>query len=123
MMRWLVVTFLTLFLVACDDDGTDQAAQDIAPTGTMDMTEESDTSAASAEVKIDDVEEFLSGLDISRRRNIERVVSPQGIEAWLVRETAVPIIALEIGFKGGARRDPQDKEGLAHMLSGLLDEG
>jgi len=123
MTRLLVVTFVTLFLVSCDDGGMDQAAQDTASTGTMDMTEVSDTSDTSTEVESDDVEKFLSGLNVGARMNIQRVVSAQGIEAWLVHESAVPVIAVEIGFKGGARRDPQGKEGLAYMLSGLLDEG
>jgi zinc protease len=54
---------------------------------------------------------------------IERVSSPGGIEAWLVQDHANPIIAVEIGFKGGAAVDPAGKSGLAEMVSGLLDEG
>ena len=55
--------------------------------------------------------------------NIERVVSPGGIEAWLVREPAVPLIALDFAFAGGADEDPTDKPGLASMVAGLIDEG
>jgi zinc protease len=54
---------------------------------------------------------------------IERVTSPGGIEAWLVEDHANPIIALEVGFKGGSALDPAGKTGLAEMVSGLLDEG
>ncbi len=54
---------------------------------------------------------------------IERVVSPSGIEAWLVREPATPLIAIDFAFRGGADEDPADKSGLAHMLADLLDEG
>ena len=32
---------------------------------------------------------------------IERVVSPGGIEAWLVHEPAVPLIAVDFAFAGG----------------------
>ncbi|MEP0324337.1 M16 family metallopeptidase [Bauldia litoralis] len=55
--------------------------------------------------------------------NIERVVSPKGIVAWLVQEDAVPLIAMSFAFDGGASQDPADKPGVANLLSGLLDEG
>ena len=34
---------------------------------------------------------------------IERVTSPGGIEAWLVREPSLPLIAMEFAFHGGSR--------------------
>ncbi|CAA7619514.1 Uncharacterized zinc protease-like protein y4wB [Magnetospirillum sp. LM-5] len=52
---------------------------------------------------------------------VERVVSPGGIEAWLVQDHANPILAVEIAFAGGAAIDA--KPGTAHMMSALLDEG
>ena len=54
---------------------------------------------------------------------IERVVSPSGIEAWLVHEPAVPLIAVDFAFVGGAVQDPAGKEGTASMVASLLDEG
>src|SRR5262249_18358738 len=48
---------------------------------------------------------------------------PAGIEAWLVREPATPLIALEFAFRGAANEDPADKAGLAQMTADLLDEG
>jgi zinc protease len=54
---------------------------------------------------------------------IERVVSPSGIEAWLVREPATPLIALDFAFRGGADEDPAEKPGVANMAADLLDEG
>jgi zinc protease len=54
---------------------------------------------------------------------IERVVSPGGIEAWLVRQETVPLISMEFAFAGGASQDPADKSGVANMVSSLLDEG
>ena len=54
---------------------------------------------------------------------IERVVSEGGIEAWLVEDHSVPIIAVSVAFDGGAALDPAGKEGLAEMVSSLLDEG
>ena len=54
---------------------------------------------------------------------MQRVVSPKGIEAWLVEEHAIPIISLRFAFRGGAALDPEGKEGLARLVSNLLDEG
>ena len=54
---------------------------------------------------------------------VERVVSPGGIEAWLVRDRTVPVTAIEFSFHGGSALDPKGKEGLANLVSGLLDEG
>jgi zinc protease len=54
---------------------------------------------------------------------IQRVVSPGGIEAWLVQEPSVPLIALDFAFRGGANQDPVDKPGAATMAAALLDEG
>jgi zinc protease len=54
---------------------------------------------------------------------IERVVSPGGIEAWLVRDSSVPLISVEFAFKGGANQDPAVKPGVGYMTAGMLDEG
>jgi zinc protease len=59
----------------------------------------------------------------TRADNVQRVVSPGGIEAWLVENYAVPLVALEFAVRGGAAQDPLGKAGLATMLAGLLDEG
>ena len=55
--------------------------------------------------------------------NIERVTSPGGIEAWLVRDTSLPLIALNFSFLGGANEDPEGKAGTGYMVSSMLDEG
>jgi zinc protease len=54
---------------------------------------------------------------------IERVTSPGGIEAWLVREAMLPMVAIEFTFRGGAALDPPGKEGRALMAMNLLTEG
>lgn len=54
---------------------------------------------------------------------IERVVSPGGIEAWLVRDSSVPLISMEFSFKGGANQDPDVKPGVGYFAAGMLDEG
>lgn len=55
--------------------------------------------------------------------DVERVVSPGGIEAWLVEDPTAPLVSVSVAFKGGSALDPLGKEGLAEMVSGLLDEG
>ncbi|NIJ40827.1 zinc protease [Parvibaculum indicum] len=59
----------------------------------------------------------------ARALDIERVVSPGGIEAWLVEEHQVPVVVMKAAWIGGAAYDPRDRQGLANMVSGLLDEG
>jgi zinc protease len=54
---------------------------------------------------------------------IERVVSPGGIEAWLVESHANPLIAVRFAFRGGATQDDEGKDGLAYFVSAMMDEG
>jgi zinc protease len=54
---------------------------------------------------------------------IERIISPGGIEAWLVREPAVPLIAVDFAFTGGAVQDPAGKAGTADLVAALLNDG
>jgi zinc protease len=59
----------------------------------------------------------------ARAMNIERVVSPLGIEAWLVSDRTLPLIAVEFAFRGSSDQDPPDKPGIANMATSLLDDG
>ena len=54
---------------------------------------------------------------------IETIVSPSGIEAWLVREQTVPLVTLNYAFHGGSSQDAADKAGIANLAADLLDEG
>jgi zinc protease len=54
---------------------------------------------------------------------IQQVKSPGGIEAWLVEEHSVPLLALRFVFEGGNTQDPPGKEGLANFLTAMMDEG
>ncbi|MBB3237774.1 M16 family metallopeptidase [Phyllobacterium endophyticum] len=54
---------------------------------------------------------------------IKEVVSPKGIKAWLVQDDFVPLISMRFTFKGGSSQDPDGKEGLANLMTGLFDEG
>lgn len=54
---------------------------------------------------------------------VQKVRSANGVEAWLVEEHSLPLIALDFAFDGGATRDPHDRAGSAYLTSGVLDEG
>lgn len=54
---------------------------------------------------------------------IEKIVSPSGIEAWLVREPSVPLVAMNYAFHGGSTQDEADKAGTGHLVAELVDEG
>jgi len=54
---------------------------------------------------------------------IERAISPSGIEAWLVEDHTLPVVAIRFAFPGGAVLDPAGKTGLAALAASLLDEG
>jgi zinc protease len=54
---------------------------------------------------------------------IEPIVSPSGIKAWLVREQATPLVALNFAFHGGSSQDSDEKSGTANLAASLLDEG
>lgn len=55
--------------------------------------------------------------------DVERVISPGGIEAWLVQDHANPLVSMHFNFKGGSELDPQGKGGLANLAASTMDEG
>lgn len=59
----------------------------------------------------------------SELSNVQVVTSPGGVKAWLVTETFVPSIAMEISWKGGSASEPRGKEGLGWVLSYMMNEG
>jgi len=59
----------------------------------------------------------------TRAETVQKIVTPLGIEAWLVEDYAVPLVALDFAFKGGSTQDPNGLTGASAMLAGLLDEG
>ncbi|WP_212523034.1 pitrilysin family protein [Actibacterium sp. MT2.3-13A] len=54
---------------------------------------------------------------------IQEVTSPGGIDAWLVESHEIPMLALEIRFRGGASLDAPGKRGAINLMTGLLEEG
>lgn len=59
----------------------------------------------------------------ARAAEVQKVVSDSGITAWLVEDHSNPILSVKLAFRGGAALDPEDKPGLANLVSATIDEG
>ncbi|MGE0185239.1 MAG: M16 family metallopeptidase [Hyphomonadaceae bacterium] len=55
--------------------------------------------------------------------DVERVVSPGGVEAWLVHDTTVPMIVLHADWRGGAAIEPLSQVGVTSVMADMLTEG
>jgi len=65
----------------------------------------------------------IASTNAASAMTIEKIVSPGGIEAWLVREKSLPLVTLNYAFHGGASQDDADRAGTANLTADLLDEG
>jgi len=60
----------------------------------------------------------------SRAEKVQKVRGARsGVEAWLVEDYAVPLVAFDLAFRGGTAQDKPETAGATSMLSALLDEG
>lgn len=60
----------------------------------------------------------------ARAVEIEKVTGPRsGVEAWLVSDATLPIVAVSGVIRRSPIGEPEGKEGLHRMAAGLLDEG
>ncbi|MCB1484790.1 MAG: insulinase family protein [Hyphomicrobiaceae bacterium] len=64
-----------------------------------------------------------SGTSPASAMNIQTIKSPGGIEAWLVEEHSVPLMALRFSFEGGSSQDMPNKDGTANFITAMMDEG
>jgi zinc protease len=55
--------------------------------------------------------------------DIQEIKSPGGISAWFVHDETLPLIAINFAFSSGSATDQPGKEGTAHFLTGMMDEG
>lgn len=65
----------------------------------------------------------MLALPASATVEIKEVKTPSGLTAWLVEDHAIPFMALEIRFRGGASLDAPGKRGAINLMTGLLEEG
>ena len=66
---------------------------------------------------------FLAHAPVAHAINVQKIVSPRGITAWLVEDHSNPIITVSFAFRGAAGLDPAGKGGLANLVASTLDEG
>lgn len=55
--------------------------------------------------------------------DVQVVTSPGGVTAWLVSESHVPIIAMEMAWRGGATNEPRGREGAGWVMAYMMNEG
>ena len=55
--------------------------------------------------------------------DVERIVSPSGIEAWLVSDSTVPIVVLRAYWRGGSAIEPAALAGVTGVMADMLTEG
>ena len=66
---------------------------------------------------------FLVRAPLAHAIDIQKIVSPKGLTAWLVEDHSNPIITVNFAFRGAAALDPAGKEGIANLVASTLDEG
>ena len=55
--------------------------------------------------------------------DVQVVTSPGGITAWLVEEDFVPMVAVEMAWRGGSASEPIGKDGVGWLLGYMMNEG
>lgn len=55
--------------------------------------------------------------------DVERIVSPRGIEAWLVSDSTVPMVVLRAYWRGGSAIEPAALAGVTGVMADMLTEG
>ena len=66
---------------------------------------------------------LMTALPAAAEIEIQELTSPGGQDFWLVEEHSIPIVAVEMGFRGGSRLDPEEKAGVANFAMALMNEG
>jgi zinc protease len=59
----------------------------------------------------------------SRGVPVERIVSPSGLDAWLVSDSTVPMVIVRAYWRGGAAIEPQALSGVTGVMADMLTEG
>jgi zinc protease len=54
---------------------------------------------------------------------IEKATLSNGLEVWMVKQSELPIVSMNMVFKTGAAAEPKGKDGVANMASSLIDDG
>ncbi len=54
---------------------------------------------------------------------IEKSQLANGLDVWIVRQSELPIVSMNLVLKSGATFEPADKTGIANLAASLLDDG
>lgn len=66
---------------------------------------------------------LLTALPLRAEIAIEEVTSPGGVRAWLVQDSSIPFVALELRFRGGTSLDEPGRRGAVNLMTALIEEG
>jgi len=67
---------------------------------------------------------FFMSVAVASIPKVEEVESKGGYKLWMIEDNYLPIVSIKLVFKNsGTAYDTEGKKGLAHMVTGLLDEG
>jgi zinc protease len=66
---------------------------------------------------------LLAGLAHAYALDVKELKTPEGITAWFAEDRSVPLVTVHFSFARGILHDPEGEEGVALLLSGLVDEG
>lgn len=55
--------------------------------------------------------------------DVERIVSPGGIEAWLVSDATVPMIVMRAYWRGGSASESENVIGVTSVMADMMTEG
>ncbi|MGB0342230.1 MAG: M16 family metallopeptidase [Parvibaculales bacterium] len=54
---------------------------------------------------------------------VTTVEAANGVSAWLVRDTALPLVHVKLAWRGGTSADPQNLAGLTALMADLMTQG
>ncbi len=54
---------------------------------------------------------------------IEKIKLSNGLNVWIVRQSELPIVSMNLVMRSGGTLDPEDRSGVASMTSTLLNQG
>ena len=54
---------------------------------------------------------------------VTTIEAANGVSAWLVRDTALPLVHVKLAWRGGTAADPQNLAGLTALMADLMTQG
>ena len=91
----------------------------------LDKIQKRSAMRAGAETALAEQREAENNITITSKTNIDiqEVISPKGLTAWLVEDKTIPVLSIDFSFQGGLSLEKTNETGLAYLTSIMLDEG